>query len=41
MEALEAVEESARQTGFQVRGSMLSPVAGARGNREFLLYLQL
>ncbi len=41
MEALEAVEESARQTGFQVRGSMLSPVAGAQGNREFLLYLQL
>ena len=41
MEALEAVEESARQTGFEVRGSMLSPVAGAQGNREFLLYLQL
>ena len=41
MEALEAVEESARQTGFQVRGSMLSPVTGAKGNREFLLYLQL
>ena len=40
-EALEAVEESARQAGFQVLGSMLSPVAGAHGNREFLLYLQL
>ncbi len=41
VQALEAVKESARQAGFQVLGSILSPVAGARGNREFLLHLQL
>jgi 23S rRNA (cytidine1920-2'-O)/16S rRNA (cytidine1409-2'-O)-methyltransferase len=41
IQALEAVKESARQAGFQVLGSILSPVAGARGNREFLLHLQL
>lgn len=41
MQALESVREVARQTGFKVLGSILSPVAGAQGNREFLLYLQL
>jgi 23S rRNA (cytidine1920-2'-O)/16S rRNA (cytidine1409-2'-O)-methyltransferase len=39
--ALEAIEEFARQTGFQVLGNMASPVTGARGNQEFLLYLRL
>jgi len=39
--ALETVEEFARQTGFQVLGSIPSPLAGARGNLEFLLHLQL
>lgn len=41
LRALEAVSEFARQAGFIVAGSILSPVAGAEGNQEFLLYLQL
>lgn len=41
IQTLEAVQESARQAGFKVLGSILSPVAGAQGNQEFLLYLQL
>jgi len=40
-EALEAVSESAAQTGFRVLGNIPSPVAGAQGNQEFLLHLQL
>ncbi len=40
LSALEAVEEFARQIGFRVIGSIPSPLAGARGNQEFLLYLQ-
>jgi 23S rRNA (cytidine1920-2'-O)/16S rRNA (cytidine1409-2'-O)-methyltransferase len=39
--ALEAVEQFARQAGFRVVGSIPSPVLGAEGNREFLLYLQI
>jgi 23S rRNA (cytidine1920-2'-O)/16S rRNA (cytidine1409-2'-O)-methyltransferase len=39
--ALESVANFARDAGFQVAGSMLSPLTGARGNQEFLLYLQL
>jgi 23S rRNA (cytidine1920-2'-O)/16S rRNA (cytidine1409-2'-O)-methyltransferase len=39
--ALEIVEESARRAGFQVFGNILSPIAGAEGNREFLLHLKL
>jgi 23S rRNA (cytidine1920-2'-O)/16S rRNA (cytidine1409-2'-O)-methyltransferase len=39
--ALEGIEEFARGTGFRIVGSISSPVAGARGNQEFLLYLQL
>jgi 23S rRNA (cytidine1920-2'-O)/16S rRNA (cytidine1409-2'-O)-methyltransferase len=39
--ALNSVEQFARQAGFRVAGSIPSPVAGARGNLEFLLYLQL
>lgn len=38
---LETVVEFARRAGSQVVGSIPSPVAGARGNREFLLYLQV
>ena len=41
MKALEAVERFARQTGFRVMGSIPSPIAGAKGNLEFLLHLQL
>jgi len=41
LRALEAVSEFARQAGFIVAGSIPSPVAGAEGNQEFLLYLQL
>jgi 23S rRNA (cytidine1920-2'-O)/16S rRNA (cytidine1409-2'-O)-methyltransferase len=40
-QALEAVEGFARRTGFRVIGSIPSPVPGAEGNREFLLYLQI
>ncbi len=39
-QALKTVEEFARQTGFRVMGSLPSPVTGAKGNQEFLLYLQ-
>jgi 23S rRNA (cytidine1920-2'-O)/16S rRNA (cytidine1409-2'-O)-methyltransferase len=39
--ALEAVEEFARDIGFRILGRIPSPIAGAKGNREFLLYLQL
>jgi 23S rRNA (cytidine1920-2'-O)/16S rRNA (cytidine1409-2'-O)-methyltransferase len=40
LKAVEAVEAFAHKTGFQVVGSIPSPVAGAGGNREFLLYLR-
>ena len=38
---LEAIEEFSRQAGFRVVGSIPSPVPGAAGNLEFLLYLEL
>jgi 23S rRNA (cytidine1920-2'-O)/16S rRNA (cytidine1409-2'-O)-methyltransferase len=38
--AVEAVEAFAHKTGFQVVGSIPSPLAGAGGNQEFLLYLR-
>lgn len=41
IKALKAVEEFASQAGFRVMGSIPSPLAGAKGNVEFLLYLQL
>lgn len=41
LRALEAVSEFARDLGFAVAGHMLSPIVGAEGNQEFLLYLQL
>jgi 23S rRNA (cytidine1920-2'-O)/16S rRNA (cytidine1409-2'-O)-methyltransferase len=39
--ALDSITEFARGLGFAVTGSMSSPIAGAKGNEEFLLYLQL
>jgi len=41
MKALESVENFARQAGFTIIGSIPSPLPGAGGNQEFLLYLQL
>lgn len=41
MQALDAVAASAGGHGYRVRGSLESPVAGAGGNLEFLLYLAL
>jgi 23S rRNA (cytidine1920-2'-O)/16S rRNA (cytidine1409-2'-O)-methyltransferase len=41
LRALEEVTNFARQSGYLVVGSAPSPIAGAEGNREFLLYLQL
>jgi 23S rRNA (cytidine1920-2'-O)/16S rRNA (cytidine1409-2'-O)-methyltransferase len=39
--ALESVENFAREAGYRVVGSISSPLPGAEGNIEFLLYLQL
>ncbi len=39
--ALESVEAHAREAGLEVVGSLPSPVPGAKGNEEFLLYLKL
>ncbi len=39
--ALQSVEKFAAGAGFRVVGSMESPVLGAKGNEEFLLYLIL
>jgi 23S rRNA (cytidine1920-2'-O)/16S rRNA (cytidine1409-2'-O)-methyltransferase len=39
--ALKVVEDFSRQAGYRVVGSIPSPIAGAAGNREFLLYLRL
>ncbi len=41
MKTIETVEAFARKKGFQVVGSIPSPVAGAGGNQEFLLYLRI
>jgi 23S rRNA (cytidine1920-2'-O)/16S rRNA (cytidine1409-2'-O)-methyltransferase len=41
IKALEAIVDFASQQGFRVLGSIPSPVAGAGGNQEFLLYLQI
>jgi 23S rRNA (cytidine1920-2'-O)/16S rRNA (cytidine1409-2'-O)-methyltransferase len=40
IQALKNVEASASATGFQVLGRIDSPIAGTKGNREFLLYLR-
>ena len=39
--ALESVVTFARGAGFKVAGHLQSPVRGAKGNVEFLLYLEL
>jgi 23S rRNA (cytidine1920-2'-O)/16S rRNA (cytidine1409-2'-O)-methyltransferase len=41
MEALENVKKFASDAGFRIVENMPSPVAGAKGNQEFLLYLQV
>jgi 23S rRNA (cytidine1920-2'-O)/16S rRNA (cytidine1409-2'-O)-methyltransferase len=41
LEVLEGVAEFARQIEFRVLGSIPSPITGAQGNQEFLLYVQL
>jgi 23S rRNA (cytidine1920-2'-O)/16S rRNA (cytidine1409-2'-O)-methyltransferase len=39
--ALESVKAFSRTIGYQVIGDIPSPITGAEGNQEFLLYLQL
>lgn len=39
--AVDRVESFAREAGYVALGRMASPVAGAEGNQEFLLYLQV
>lgn len=39
--AVEKVRRAAEKCGFQVKGSVESPLTGAEGNREFFLWLQL
>ena len=41
LKAVESVAEFARNAGFETVGQIPSPVAGSKGNVEFLLYLQL
>ena len=38
---LVGLAEFARQSGFEVAGETSSPILGAKGNREFFLYLKL
>jgi 23S rRNA (cytidine1920-2'-O)/16S rRNA (cytidine1409-2'-O)-methyltransferase len=38
---LRSVEEYASKRGYVVKGSLPSPILGAKGNQEFLLYLWL
>jgi 23S rRNA (cytidine1920-2'-O)/16S rRNA (cytidine1409-2'-O)-methyltransferase len=38
---LETIGEFSREAGYQVVGSIASPITGAEGNQEFLLYLRL
>jgi predicted rRNA methylase YqxC with S4 and FtsJ domains len=40
MSALEHIAAFAGQTGFRVIGHIPSPITGAGGNEEFLLFLQ-
>jgi 23S rRNA (cytidine1920-2'-O)/16S rRNA (cytidine1409-2'-O)-methyltransferase len=41
LQALNAIREFSRDAGYQVIGDIPSPIAGAEGNQEFLLYLRL
>jgi 23S rRNA (cytidine1920-2'-O)/16S rRNA (cytidine1409-2'-O)-methyltransferase len=38
---LKKVEQFSREEGYSLMGSIASPVTGAGGNQEFLLYLKL
>jgi 23S rRNA (cytidine1920-2'-O)/16S rRNA (cytidine1409-2'-O)-methyltransferase len=40
-EALQGIQKFAGRSGFEVVGSIASPVRGSKGNLEFLLYLKL
>lgn len=37
--SLEAVKEAAKKEGLKILSSLPSPLAGEKGNREFLLWL--
>ena len=39
LEALAGVERASRDAGFQTKGSVESPIKGAKGNVEYLLWL--
>jgi len=39
-QVLDAISDFARELGYLVAGQMPSPIQGAKGNREFLLYLR-
>ena len=39
-QVLEAINDFARELGYLVAGQMPSPIQGAKGNREFFLYLR-
>jgi 23S rRNA (cytidine1920-2'-O)/16S rRNA (cytidine1409-2'-O)-methyltransferase len=41
LQAVAHVESSATRQGYEVVGKIPSPISGARGNQEFLLYLRL
>ncbi|MBN1570389.1 MAG: TlyA family RNA methyltransferase [Acidobacteria bacterium] len=41
LEALKTVENFSGRAGYRIVGNISSPIAGAEGNREFLLYLQI
>jgi 23S rRNA (cytidine1920-2'-O)/16S rRNA (cytidine1409-2'-O)-methyltransferase len=40
-EIVSRIRDFAEELGFEVRGSMLSPVVGQKGNREYFLWLVL
>jgi 23S rRNA (cytidine1920-2'-O)/16S rRNA (cytidine1409-2'-O)-methyltransferase len=39
-QAVDKVKDAGRRCGFEVRGSVESPITGAEGNREFFLWLR-
>jgi 23S rRNA (cytidine1920-2'-O)/16S rRNA (cytidine1409-2'-O)-methyltransferase len=41
MRILQSVETFAEKTGYLAKGRFPSPILGAKGNREFLMYLQI
>lgn len=40
-EVLENIKSYAKSLGYHIEGDTISPIKGAKGNREFLLYLSL